>query len=198
MPIDLNQGSLRLAANPLAVARQVDTLPPVALCILRLLDGHKTVRDTISMSQVNEATARAVLRRLVELGLAAPVGTSPLAPGRRRLSEPLRAWMSKPRARQAAQAARAAKVARTTPSEMDEVDALFAELAEPLQSPRPAAPQTPPIEVTATPQLADRVERPMADALGWTEQELAFFDSYAPEEPMTDTFSDLVSRPRRR
>ncbi|MDY0003525.1 MAG: hypothetical protein RBU30_19660 [Polyangia bacterium] len=251
MQIDWTRSNLRLAANPFAVARQVESLPPVAMCILRLLDGKKTVKDALNLSPVDEHTARAILRRLIDLGLASPVTdrAQPDEPRPRSLSEPMKAWIAKSKygARASDASAGPASAAQgearratndgNTAFDMSEVDSLFAELAEDEPAsrpaaPRPAAPPPIPAHCLRSPRLGKpkragqepsrvlavfappaphrtgpatleealrcHVEEEPEGEGGFTEQDRAFFESYRPEEPMTDTFSDLLSRPRRR
>lgn len=241
MSIDWTLATLRLQADPMAVARQARALPPVALCLLRLLDGHKTLQDTLRLSPVDEETARAVLRRLTELGLARPVGAGDAKPESRveGISAPLRAWLATPRRRHE-DAARAESTPRIEAglavgrdpdlAERAAFDDLLAELTAELDDPAADAPppggsagspeapailaesaevgtekeilgSTGPAEPRMPSSLQEALARHLAPEVGTTafeDADLAFFDSYVPESPMTDTFSDLVSAPRTR
>lgn len=270
MLIDWTHKTLRLAADPLAVARSASTLPPVAMCLLRLLDGRKTVQDTLRLSPVDEETARAILRRLTELGLAHPVAQVQGRPdtSAQPMSEHLKDWISRPRRRAkpqgAAQVAISPDLADLTTKSgapgspepsfeagapkgpepaataMDPVDELLAELAACLGEPDGELPE--PLDATQTspkaqgsletPASAESLEEVLPEPMNaassspkaqgsvetpasagsleealllqlagadspsqFTQAEMDFFESYAPEEPMTDTFSDLFKNP---
>lgn len=141
----------RLAVDPTAVARQIDNLPSLAVCLLRLLDGRRTVLDTLRCSPVSEPVARAVIQRCCDLGLARPALSRDRHPGG--VSDSLREYLARERQ------------------------------LTPVHPPKQALPVPPDSEVLP---------------IRFDSSDKAFFDSYVPEQPMVDTFSDLLSAPHPR
>ena len=224
----------RLMANPMAVARHAHALPSVALALIRLLDGRRTLRDALRYSPVEEETARAVIRRCCELGLVEPIhrAETPVT----ELSPALQDWLQQagmrivndadgtlgasedPAAELAAALAEdpalhlTERPADGTLQEAAPYEGLSGEQVCTDAGPVAPAPPDPPAPGTLQEAIVAHLEPtpepatlPMAAVTAtpvatptFSEDELAFFDSYVPEEPMVDTFSDLVSAPIRR